>query len=274
MSRSAGGYLPKLAVASLGYAVLCVATTALCLQSSVLGTATFDDGTFGSFAVESPGTARIVDDPLNSGRKKVVELQFRSDSPTGHPSAGVKLSLSAGRAGLGSSIHFAGDVLIPASTFNLRNPSVRRTLVILRAPLDVSPSDSTDAFVMLEYTGACELRVEWSQDGWWRGSECRLASFEPGRWHRIEMRVTMNSALDRRDGILELLVNGVLAFRDSTVRLTNPARRGNPSWQTFLVGAMRYKAEVRGGFDLSEGNAIHEVRYWDNVSFRTTPARR
>jgi Polysaccharide lyase len=252
----------------LGLAV-CVLMGAVQVPSNELGSANFDDGTFGPFTVQPAGTVRIVDDPAKSGRGKVAEMSFRSDSMTPHPRAALALMPPSQKFGLGSTIYFSGDVFIPATTFNLRNPSVRRTLLAFRAPLDVSPHDSTDSFVMLEHTGSCELRVEWSQDGWWRGSDCRLAPFEPDRWHKVEMRVTMNSAPDKADGTLELWVNGKSAFRDSTVRLTNAARAGKPSWQSLQVGVARYKAEVRGGFDLSEGDAIREVRYWDNVTFGT-----
>lgn len=252
-----------------------IALTALRLQSGVLGSANFDDGTVGTLAVQPAGTVSVVSDPLASGRGKVAEMSFRSDSVTPHPRAAVALALPPGKLGLGSTFYFSGDVLIPAETFNLRNPSVRRTLLSFRAPLDVSPHDSTDSFVMLEHTGGCELRVEWSHEGWWRGSECRLAPFEAGRWHRVAMRVSMNSRSDVADGTLELWVDGKSVFKETKVSLTNPARSGKPSWQTLLVGAMRFKAEVRGGFDLSEGDAIREVRYWDNVSFRTDrPAAR
>lgn len=231
--------------------------------------ASFDNGTFGSFTVDPPGTARIVDDPLGSGRKKVVELSFRSDSVTVHPAAAMKLALPPKQVGLGASLYFSGDVLIPGTTFNLANPMIRRTLLNFRAPLDVNPADSTDAYVVLEHTGGCELRVEWSQAGWWRGSGCRLAPFDHGRWHRIDLRVTLNSKPDRDDGIIELRVNGRVAFSDSAVRLTNPARKGVPSWQKLLVGSRRYKAEIRGGYDISDGDRISETRYWDNLSFRT-----
>jgi hypothetical protein len=235
-----------------------------------LAAATFDDGTIGAFAVVPAGTVRVVDDPLRSGRGNVAELTYRAGGGARPARAALALTPPAGRFGLGSTITISGDLLIPAATFNLRNPSIRRTLVSLRAPLSVNPADSTDAFVLLEFTGGCELRVEWSHEGYWRGSDCRLAPLDAGRWHRIVLAVTMNSAPDRHDGVLELSVNDSTVLRDSTVRFTNPMRPGAPSWQELLVGATRFRPEVRGGFDLSDGDTIDERRYWDNLVVRAT----
>lgn len=234
-------------------------------QPEPLAAATFDDGTMGAFLVEPSGTVRVVDDPLGAGRGRVAEMRYRTASSVAPAQAALALSLPPRRVGPGGTLTIAGDLLIPASTFNLRNPSIRRTLLSLRAPLDVNPADSTDAFVVIEYTGACELRVEWSHDGYWRGSDCRLAPLEPGRWHRIALRATLNRAPDTADGRLELVVNGTVVLQDSTVRFTSPARPSMPSWQSVRIGATRFRPEVRGGFDLSDGATVDETRYWDNV---------
>ncbi|MBM4194159.1 MAG: hypothetical protein FJ202_07270 [Gemmatimonadetes bacterium] len=231
-----------------------------------LAAATFDDGTLGPFKADPVGSVRVVDDPTGRSRGKVAEMRYVATRTPAEPAAALSFTQTS-TLGLGSTVFFSGDLYIPDTTFNLDNARVTRMLLLFRAALGEKLDESSDVFVVVMHNGGCGLGMQWSRDDAYGGTRCPLAPIKAGRWHRIEAELKLNSTVDARNGVVRAWIDGYLAHQDTAVRFTNPARREAPLWRSFVVGATRASAD---GGDLSDGGSISEVRYWDNVSFRTT----
>lgn len=231
-----------------------------------IASANFDDGTSGPFTPVGRVTFPV--DPTNSGHGRVAQFQYTADSTP----ADIYSSLVVHpprKYGFGSTVFFAGDLYIPRGTYNISNPAVDRKLFSFRAT-GVVPADMLDTanvFVTGHIYG-CGILLEWS--GLYAGNACALRTIAMGQWYHVEVQVTMNSSMSASDGKLRVWIDGRLTVEDTAVRLTKPTWTGAPVWDSFIVGEHRRSANFPGHDDLSDGSAIDESRYWDNIVFSET----
>src|SRR5262249_30264979 len=119
---------------------------------------------------------------------------------------------------------------------------------------------------------ANHLKADWTLDGNAAGSQSMdfPQGLNLGQWYRIETQVTAESAPGVHDGAIKVWVNGTLVWQFLNQAFAPPNQTGKLFWETWWVGAQRESALNSGGGDTSDGTAIDETRYWDNVTFSTT----
>lgn len=241
------------------------ASSANSIQNETIASANFEDGTLGPFAAAPAGAIKVVDDPTNRGRGKVAELRYEATKARIEPSAALNVKPPVA-LGLGSTFFFSGDVYFPVTTFNWSHPRVTRMLLVFRASIGDSLDDRTDSFVSMNFAGRCGISMQWSNDGKLGLTTCNLAPFELGKWHHIEMQVTMNKTPASRDGALRLWIDGKTVHEDTLVRFTDPRSTAKPVWRLWSVGEGRTSSDDGLGRDMSDDGLIAESRYWDNVA--------
>lgn len=228
------------------------------VASPVIAAHDFNDGTFGPFTNDTPGHNSIVDDPTRSGHGKVVRISYRGSAPDGAIDLNQYFSSPVGGHGYGKTFFAAGDVYFPTTTLNLGDPRVLRKLFYFR--VNDAESGQTTNLVLLMLGN--QLMINWSGPSFSINSPEALAAITPGRWSRIEMQTTMNSAPTAEDGIIRLWVDGALVYSTADVKLTEPTWR-SPRWKSWWVGHQREGNHVE--------TSVDEERYWDNVVFSTSP---
>lgn len=225
---------------------------------TILASSDFNDGTLGPF--RNPWSAGIdfPDDPTGSGRGKVARIRY---APRSGDSQERAFAYMGRRLRYGSTIWMKGEVYLP-SGLGSYDPNHNRKLLDYQG----------GGVRMTLHRRDGELRV--SIVDWMNGAERETIAegtrirLSDNQWHGIEVRLTTNSADDRRDGILELFMNGA---RQPTYRRSaglgwiTEKFRGGSYFDTYLVG---FQLTIDAGRP-----AYEESRYWDNVSFVTARAQ-
>lgn len=229
-------------------------------NASVLASANFDDGTYGSLLAETPGHLAIIADPTNSGHGKVMQVSYacgggqpaciqpgttRADLnqfASWNPTAGL---------GLGTTFVFKGQVFIPANTPRFTDGTLRK-LVYFRTNGSTIFDYVINLFgqdVGLEIDGANQPSARWSTG----------FSMPLGQWVTLEIAITNNSKVGVKDGSTTIWINGAQVLQRTGIAFINTSTE---RWSWLAIG------HQREGVD-GDSTPIAEVRYWDNVVFST-----
>lgn len=227
-------------------------------------------------AVTGSGQPKVTidNDPTGSGRGKVCRINWSGGGGT-HAFMWDTLDCSGlAGIGLGQTVYFEGEYYLDLidDTYFTTGPEYQRKLAYPRAA-----TTCPDFY----YVIACfnnGMNLDIGAPVW--GSAItthKLKDFTHTRneWHKFKQRITMDSAINARDGIAEFWYDGACVFKTTTARFTgdpavhttNDGASGN-SWATVAPSAvnLRYYA-VGDQVNVAADVPVSESRYWDNVTF-------
>jgi DNA-binding transcriptional regulator/RsmH inhibitor MraZ len=228
-------------------------------RDSILASHDFRDGKFGPFEPWNPSYVDVVNDPTGAGKGKVVRIHYHNASTEAvahNHDAGF--ALETARIGLGQSIFFRGEFYLPPGID--RNPELQRKLLYFQRGVDALPEFwsvvslwETGLTVSNGYVPPKGEAVDSTAYG--------LAKITPGRWHKLETELRLNSTLSAKDGIFRLWLDEKLVYENTKLTWNDPNWRIAPGDQKFR--------HFRVGEQVNVVGKIDEYRYWTNVTFAT-----
>ncbi len=231
--------------------------------STLLASADFEDGTYGSLLAETPGHLAIIADPTGAGHGKVMQVTFAcgNTAPACIQPGTTRADLNQfaswnPTSGLshGSTFRFSGQVYIPANTPHMTDGTLRKLLYFR-----TSASNEFDYVINmfgqdlgLEVAGPSQNDVRWSTG----------YTMPVGQWVSITVAITTNSAPGTKDGSTTIWVNGNQVLQKSGIAFTSSSDPTSTRWSWLAIG------HQREGVD-GDSTPISELRYWDNIAFST-----
>jgi hypothetical protein len=236
--------------------------------STLLASHDFEDGTSGPFNDFGVAAIDYPNDPTGSGRGKVARILYSGWA--GDPASNDEnLEFNTKHHyRYGETIWFKGDVYFPSTVVSGGPRNFNDTRKIIDYFSDAGPQ-SARLILGREYGGQIVYSAGDCMDGGVFHVDVHTANtgivLLDDTWYTLEVRMTLNSADNVRDGILEIYVNNQ---KTPSYRLTTGL-----GWITEAYPGGSYFNSFRFGTQLT----IHyptdplwsEYRYWDNVSLST-----
>lgn len=232
----------------------------------ILASADFEDGTAGPFGGLG-GEIKIVLDPTNSGKGKVLSLDY-----VGPGSINRQINLTR-KLRLGETLFFRGELFIDAPSLKPPAGFVQRKLLYWRA--DGGPLFNwmygvlkmNDAGLAIEAGAVGPNGIAYS------GGDAGI--LQPRKWHTVEMQTTMPTVAGKPDGILRLWIDNALRLDVPNWNITHASWIGarGPSAGSGAGGVMT-PADIffniyMVGDQLQTDQPFAEKRYWNNPTFST-----
>jgi hypothetical protein len=229
----------------------------------------FNDGTMGPFVnVWEDGGIDFPNDPTGSGRGKVARMHYSLQQ--GNPGVqssddtDIAYNRSGSRVRYNETIWMRGEVYLPYSGSAIHANHNRKLIDFTGA--------GTGGIHTRVTLHRRDMKLYVSIVDWMGGSVRETISEWSGitladdTWHKIEVRLTTNSADKVRDGILEIYMNGSSTpaySRTTGLGWITEAFPGGTFFSYFYLGSQ---------LTVDPNEAVYnEYRYWDNVAF--SPSR-
>ena len=213
-------------------------------------------------------------DPTGSGRGRIARFHYVGKN--GDQNRAFEFTY---RRGWGEPIYFKGDFYFPVPTFG--NDSVIRKLVYWQSHADypkykhgglatgrtVVHMRGPDLVVDATYNPA-PASGKTSDDV--RTVETIATGLSPHRWYTLEVYQRMETGVGRRDGELEIWLDGKSVFSSDQMTWSDSGWIGDRSGGPPFSGSDIYFEHFLVGEQMMRLNASYdEYRYWDKVAFST-----
>jgi hypothetical protein len=229
-----------------------------------------EDGTSGAFTDTSGSTTgnasiNIIPDPTGQFGGNVVRMRYVRGSTAMSPDVNVALRApnTIAPTGLGQTLYFRGHVLIPSPAANMSK--AQRKLIYWQRQ-----SNDSEAFFFLKGEGATTvagvpgqpLKIELPKilgsDGVKHNYVANVGAYAFDTRTSIEVRMTVDSAPNAGDGVLEIWVGGALSW--SKTGTFSLMRSGTAPYVKYLVGDQTQH-------ELNDRSILFdEYRYWKDLA--------
>jgi hypothetical protein len=287
---------PGMASVSSSGAVMALAAGPAIIQASISGItgldtlvvvippdlafANFNDGTIGPYytypQTQAPLDLAFPADPTGSGRGNVARIHYVGANGDANRQVGYLHPVH-----FGETLYFKGDFYFPVGT-DLSKSMIQRKLLYWQPHFDYAKYGGQGGPVYWNIISMFGDQLTWtagmvaqaSPVGDQSPTVYGLATIVAGRWYTLEQRMTTESSIGARDGVIQIWLDGVLIFTRTGMWWSDPAWIGQPvpggNGTLFDAADLYFQQFFTGDQTDWETGSFDEYRYWDNVAFSTT----
>ena len=241
----------------------------------------FNDGTLGAYINRASTDLDFPLDPTGASRGKVARFRYQGSNGDINRSLEFRYVRRYGEP-----IYFKGDFYIPIADLSTPAAIVRKLIYWQshknwgKYPPDGGFGTGRTVVVLLGSDLVVDATYNPAPATGKTANDVRTSvvaaqGIEGNTWYTLEVFQSMESAIGRADGVLQVWLDGKQVFSKTDMTWTDP------NWLTdttkypvpFDPADIYFKHFLVGNQVNLDQGSFDEIRYWDNVEFSTTHGR-